>query len=102
MTEANFLDLVNKRITFYGVTIKCFLDKDNGWYHIIFRQNVPDSETHILIKLGQDIKIDEYMVHNMDEKQCIRYIRKFIIDLCIHEIDEFFEVDGIKVFNPHN
>lgn len=42
------------------------------------------------------------LVHRaMDERAWMRWLRERILDVEKHEIDEFFKVDGVKVFDPH-
>jgi hypothetical protein len=38
---------------------------------------------------------------NANEKQLMKLLREEIIHLETHEVDEFFQVNGIKVFDPH-
>lgn len=39
--------------------------------------------------------------HSNDEKYWMRWLRERIIECEKHEVDEFFQIKGVKVFDPH-
>lgn len=48
-----------------------------------------------------EYSISNAMVSGRDEKYWMRWLRERIIECEKHEVDEFFQIKGIKVFDPH-
>ena len=63
---------------------------------------VPNSNApEVLLPVGITQHFDAYMMGLMDERAVIELLRELVRRGEMHEIDEWFMVDGIRVKDPH-
>lgn len=53
------------------------------------------------IGLRVEYSLDKYHAESMSNRRLVNWLRERIIESERHEVDEFFQLNGIKVFDPH-
>jgi hypothetical protein len=51
--------------------------------------------------IGSSKMIDALDLERWDDRDFLRFVRECIRELELHEVDEFFKVDGKHFINPH-
>jgi hypothetical protein len=83
------------------------------WETVVVSRRLPDSRAGInddlaryadqshFITIGAIWDVPQGFLERADFDGFVRWVRKNLIDLEIHELDEWLKVDGVRRFDPH-
>lgn len=54
-----------------------------------------------VIELSGTYTVDGLVAKSYDERRWLLWLRERIIEAEKHEVDEFFQIGGVKIFDPH-
>lgn len=112
MTLEQFKDLAEKRLKVYGMTISVRPsrelkydsakgDRAHLYIEILIDHRTIDSDTFEPITIRQSTHLMPDYIELFDESEAVRYLHRVIRERFIHEADEFFKIDGVRPFHPH-
>lgn len=77
-------------------------DIDYDWHFLVVDMIVPDiNNPSKTIRISQKTKVPPFGTHGINEEGALAWLRDILQAMECHEVDEWFNYDGERTFDPH-
>lgn len=67
-------------------------------FRLITSLQVKSIETNEMIWIRSSVSVD---ISNFDQRDFLKFVQKQVHFMVVHELDECFMVEGMRIFDPH-